>query len=122
VQPFWVHAGLVAVHVGPYEYTFDAIAAFDRILVDHWGEFKHTSLKSLFRMYRAGRLKEGDVWADLTDLVLERKITTPGESVFVNVFGLSIFDVAVSARMLRTAERMGVGRVLPLYGREENKL
>jgi len=119
VEADWIHPGLLAIHVGPFEFTFDAVDAFAKVVVDKWGEFKHTSLKGLFQMYRAGRFRESDVWADLPDLLYGRKTVAPGDSVLVSLFGLSIFDVAVAWRIARNAERIGAGRVLPLLGRGE---
>ena len=117
-EPFvlksWVRSGLLAIHVGLFEYHFDAIAAFDRIVVDKWGEFKQTSLKSLFRMYRAGLLKEEDVYGEIGEFVAGTKGKLHGQSVFLNSFGLSIFDVAVAWRIVREAQFLNEGLELPL--------
>lgn len=122
-QPFvhagWIRPGLLAITVGPFEFTFESIDAFARVVVDKWGEFKHTSLKGLFQMYRAGRFRESDVWADLADLLLGRKGVAHTDSVFVSLFGLSLFDIAVARRIVRNAERMGEGQILSLFGQGE---
>ena len=114
VERSWVRPGLLAIHVGLFEYQFDAIAAFDRVVVDKWGEFKHTSLKSLFRMYRAGRFREEDVYGELGEFVVGVKGELWGQSVFFNSFGLSIFDVAVAWRIVQEARILGEGQDLPL--------
>ena len=117
-EPFvarsWVRPGLLAIHVGLFEYQFDAIAAFDRVVVDKWGEFKHTSFKSLFRMYRAGQFREEDVYGHLGEFVAGTKKKFQGQSVFFNSFGLSIFDVAVAWRIVREAQSLSDGQELPL--------
>ena len=112
----WVHPGLLAVSVGPFEFTYDAMRTFDAIVVDAWGEFKHTSQKGLFRMYRDGKFQESNVDADLCGLVVRGGRIPPTASVFVNLFGLSIFDIAVASRIARTAKERGVGRELSLFG------
>jgi ornithine cyclodeaminase len=118
-QPYvlksWVRPGLLAIHVGLFEFSFEAISAFDRIVVDKWGEFKNTSLKSLFRMYRAGRLKEEAVYGELGQFVSGKKAALSGKSVFFNSFGLSIFDVAVAWRIFQEAQAQGDGTELPLF-------
>ncbi len=119
-QPFfeahWVHPGLLVVSVGPFELTYDAMRAFDAVVVDGWGAFKDTSLKGLFRMYRDGKFGESDVNADLCGLILRGCTIPRSASVFVSLFGLSIFDIAVASRIARTAQDRGIGREFPLFG------
>ncbi|GEM_PF-539628 len=115
VHAGWVHRGMAAVSIGPYEFSYDAVRAFDAVVVDAWGDFKRTSLKGLFRMYRDGQFEESAVAADLGGLVAGTREIPRESSVFVSVFGLSIFDVAVAARIARAAEERGVGRTFPLF-------
>jgi len=114
VKKGWVHEGLLAIHIGLFEFSFEAIDTFDRIVVDKWGEFKNTSMKSLFRMYRKGRVSERDIHAELDEIVAAGQIDMTGHSVFFNSFGLSIFDIALAARIVRTAHHKGLGLELPL--------
>lgn len=115
VHADWVHPGMAAVSIGPYEFSYDAVRAFDTVVVDAWGDFKRTSLKGLFRMYRDGQFEESAVAADLGALVAGTRAVPRESSVFVSVFGLSIFDVAVAARIARAAEERGAGRTFPLF-------
>ncbi|HEV8309835.1 MAG TPA: ornithine cyclodeaminase [Methylomirabilota bacterium] len=111
-----VRPGLLAIQVGFHEFSFEAIEAFDQVVVDGWGEFRLTSQKSLFRMHRAGRFPAERVAADLTDLVWRGRAFAPGQSVYVSSFGLSVFDVAIAARLARAGERAGIGQLFPLGG------
>jgi ornithine cyclodeaminase len=115
VHAGWVHRGMAAVSIGPFEFSYDAVRAFDAIVVDAWGDFKRTSLKGLFRMYRDGQFEESAVTADLGALIAGTREVPRESSVFVSVFGLSIFDIAVAARIARAAEERGAGRTFPLF-------
>jgi ornithine cyclodeaminase len=115
VHADWVHRGMAAVSIGPYEFSYDAVRAFDAVVVDAWGDFKRTSLKGLFRMYRDGQFEESAVAADLGELVAGTRDVPRESSVFVSVFGMNIFDVAVAARIARAAEERRAGRTFPLF-------
>lgn len=102
------------VQVGYNELAFEAIDAADHVVVDLWGAFAETSAKSLFRMYRAGRFGPERVAADLPALVVEGWRPRRGASVIFSSFGLNVFDIALAARVLRTAGEQGIGRLLPM--------
>lgn len=116
VGPGAVQPGLLAIQVGFHEFSFEAIDAFDYVVVDAWGEFRLTSQKSLFQMHRAGRFPGDRVAADLTALVCHGREIAPARSVYFSSFGLSIFDVAIAARLARVGEQAGIGQLLPLGG------
>lgn len=114
-----VRKGRVLLQVGCHEVTFEAIDACDEVVVDLWGEFRLTSAKSLFRMHRAGRFGSDRVAADLGRVVLDGWRPLPGASVYFSSFGLNIFDIALASRIADTAESLGLGTLLPLYGNPE---
>ena len=111
----WVHPRMLAVSVGPFEFTYEAMKTFVAVVVDGWGDYKQTSLKGLFRMYRDGQFDESDVATDLAHLVIAGNPVPATASVYVNVFGLSILDIAVASRIARHAEVRGLGRDMPLF-------
>ncbi len=106
-----VRSGRTVLQIGYHEVTFDAIDQADTVVVDLWGEFRMTSAKSLFRMHRAGRFDAARVEADLAALALDEWRPTPEAAVYFSSFGLSIFDIALAARVLREAEARGIGVV-----------
>ena len=108
-----VRAGRLIVQAGFHEVDFDAIDACDVVSVDLWGEFAEKSAKSLFQMYRAGRFAPGQVQADLPMLLLDGWRSPPGASLYFSSFGLNVFDIACAARLLRRAEKLGLGTELP---------
>lgn len=101
------------VQVGYHEVAFAAIAASDHVVVDLWGSFAAKSAKSLFQMYRAGQFAPDQVSADLAGLVVDGWRPPAGASVYFSSFGLNVFDIALAARVLATAEADDIGTVLP---------
>lgn len=110
-----LRGGRLIVQVGYNEIDFRLIDDADHVVVDLWGDFANRSAKSLFQMYRAGRFASDSVSADLADLVVNNWRPAPGASVVFSSFGLNIFDIALAARLLKDAERNGIGTHLPLF-------
>lgn len=111
--PDAVRPGRLIVQVGFHEVRFETIAASDRVTVDLWGDFAEKSAKSLFQMYRAGRFDPSSVAADLDAMVVGGWRPPRGASLYFSSFGLNTFDIALAARLLRQAERAGIGTRLP---------
>lgn len=108
-----VRKGRLIIQAGFHEVSFEAIAASDVVCVDLWGDFAEKSAKSLFQMYRAGKFSEAEVKADLPRLLLDKWTPPPGASLYFSSFGLNIFDIAFAARLLRRAQELGLGTLLP---------
>ncbi|MDI6440543.1 ornithine cyclodeaminase family protein [Cronobacter dublinensis] len=119
-QPFlgpdWFTPGRLVMQIGYHEVSFAAIKRATQVVVDAWGEFRHTSAKSLFQMYRAGEFPDDGWAADLTALVSGRWRPAPDDCVYFSSFGLNVFDIALAARVLQAAERDEVGTPLALFG------
>lgn len=87
----------------------------DKIVCDDWETVKHRT-QTLSRMYRDGELSDGDIHADLPDLVLGRK---PGreseaERTYFNAVGLAYVDVGIARAMHLRAMEAGAGTELVL--------
>ncbi|EOW6515521.1 ornithine cyclodeaminase [Cronobacter dublinensis] len=119
-QPFlgpdWFTPGRLVMQIGYHEVSFAAIKRATQVVVDAWGEFRHTSAKSLFQMYRADEFPDDGWAADLTALVSGRWRPAPDDCVYFSSFGLNVFDIALAARVLQAAERDEVGTPLALFG------
>ncbi|SFU21177.1 ornithine cyclodeaminase family protein [Mesorhizobium sp. YR577] len=113
LSPDHIQPGRLIVQVGYNEISFEAIDAANHIVVDLWGEFAEKSAKSLFQMYRAGRFAADGVSADLAGLVVDGWKPSSAASVIFSSFGLNVFDIAMAARVLKQAERDGIGTLLP---------
>ena len=74
--------------------------------------------QTLSRVYQEGKLKDGDIHADLEELVVGKK---PGrgsdeERIYFNTVGLSYVDVAIALAMYRRALEHGFREELTLQG------
>ncbi|NTJ11663.1 ornithine cyclodeaminase [Rhizobium lusitanum] len=108
-----VRPGRLIMQVGFHEVMFETIAATDLVTVDLWGDFAEKSAKSLFQMYRAGQFSPSAVAADLPTLLLDGWTPPASASLYFSSFGLNIFDVAFAARVLRRADDLNIGTLLP---------
>lgn len=108
-----VKPGRLIMQIGFHEVMFEAIAATDVVTVDLWGEFAEKSAKSLFQMYRAGQFAPDRVAADLPAMLLDDWQPPANASLYFSSFGLNVFDIALAARVLRRAEELSIGTLLP---------
>jgi ornithine cyclodeaminase len=111
-----VAPGRLIMQIGFHEVMFETIAATDIVTVDLWGDFAEKSAKSLFQMYRAGQFSSDKVAADLPAMLIDGwqpPRTEPGASLYFSSFGLNIFDIAFAARLLRQAETLNIGTLVP---------
>ncbi|VEB97532.1 alanine dehydrogenase [Cedecea lapagei] len=113
LRPGIWRAGTIVLQIGYHEVAFDTIAAADKVVVDLWGDFKLTSAKSLFQMYRAGLFDEKNVAADLAALLVDGWRPAETDRVYFSSFGLNVFDIALAARVLQNAVEQGQGSNLP---------
>lgn len=93
----WIKSGTFYCHVGGYEDEYAVAQKADKIVCDNWDVVKHRT-QTISRMYKAGLLKDGDIHANLHEIVTG---TRPGrendsEFVYYNGVGLSFIDVAVA--------------------------
>ncbi|HHP0430075.1 ornithine cyclodeaminase [Cronobacter sakazakii] len=114
--PEWCQPGRLIMQIGYHEVSFAAIKRATQVVVDAWGEFRHTSAKSLFQMYRAGEFADDGWSADLEALLTGAWRAAPDDCVYFSSFGLNVFDIALAARVLQRATQENVGTALPLFG------
>jgi ornithine cyclodeaminase len=86
----------------------------DKMVVDDWGQCKSGQFGSLRAHVEAGKLSEQTLYAELGEIVANRK---PGreredETILLWHRGLSLSDIALGAAMLAKAKRMGIGQRL----------
>ncbi|MGF3144691.1 ornithine cyclodeaminase family protein [Cronobacter sakazakii] len=114
--PEWCQPGQLIMQIGYHEVHFAAIKRATQVVVDAWGEFRHTSAKSLFQMYRAGEFADDGWSADLAALLTGAWCAAPDDCVYFSSFGLNVFDIALAARVLQRATQEIVGTALGLCG------
>jgi ornithine cyclodeaminase len=117
VKRGWVQPGTLYCQVGGHECEPEALLEFDRIVVDNWYEIQHRGAQALDLAKRRGFITDGDITAELGEIVLGQKPgrVTEDERIFFGAVGMGIEDVAVATRILRRAEMEGVGTMLTLW-------
>ncbi len=113
----WVQAGSLFLQMGAYECELEAMREFDKIVVDNWYEIQHREVPVLAKAKVAGIISDDDIYAHIGELINGKK---PGrqcasERIAFAAVGMGIVDIAVATRLLREAERKGVGSMLNLW-------
>jgi ornithine cyclodeaminase/alanine dehydrogenase-like protein (mu-crystallin family) len=111
----WMQPGSFYSHVGGWEDEYAVARQCQKIVCDDWETVKHRT-QTLSRMYKDGVLRDGDVYANLDEVVAGEK---PGreaddERVYFNAVGLAFVDVAIALAMYRRATDAGKGRHLTM--------
>jgi len=111
----WVKSGAFYSHVGGWEDEYDVAKQSDKIVCDDWETVKHRT-QTLSRMYKDGALVDGDIHANLVEVVAGEKSgrETPYERAYFNAVGLAYVDVAIAYAMHRRAEQAGLGQRLSI--------
>ena len=113
----WVKKGAFYDHVGGLEDDDETVFRADKIVCDNWYHLSHRGSPTLTRLYKAGKLRDGDIYGDLPDIVSGKLPgrRSPEEFVYFNAVGLSYVDVALGYDFFRRAEPLAV--TLPLQER-----
>lgn len=111
----WMKPGAFYSHVGGWEDEYAVAKQCDKIVCDDWETVKHRT-QTLSRMYRDGELADGDVHANLADLVLGTKAgrESDEERTYFNAVGLAYVDVGIAQAMHLRALEAGAGTELAL--------
>lgn len=117
ITPPFFHPGSLVMQIGYHEAGFATIGLADEVVVDAWGDFCHVSAKSLFQLFRSGGFNPDAVSADLTQLIADQWRAPADARVYFSSFGLNVFDIALAARVLQSAEAQHFGTLLP-FGAE----
>ena len=102
-------------HVGGWEDEYAVAKQCDKIVCDDWETVKHRT-QTLSRMYKDGELTDGDVYANLEELVIGAKSgrEDDDERIYFNAVGLAYVDVAIAIAMFETACQAGLGQDLQI--------
>jgi|AGTN01.2.fsa_nt_gi Predicted ornithine cyclodeaminase, mu-crystallin homolog len=116
VKASWLKKGVFFAHVGSYQEEEEAvILEADKVVVDIWEEVLHRGTPLLARMYRQGKIDASRIHADIGKIINGEKAgrETEDEKIFFCPLGLGSEDVAVAAKIYKTAVETGIGIKLP---------
>ncbi len=113
LQADWIQAGAFYSHIGGWEDDYAVAKLCDKIVCDDWDTVKHRT-QTLSRMFQEGKLSDGDIHANLVDLITGNK---PGrehekERIYFNAVGLAYTDIAIAYAMYQRAKGAGMGQDL----------
>lgn len=109
----WLSPGSLYIHVGGLEDEFAVALKADKIVCDSWEAVKHRS-QTISRMYKASILSDGDIHADIAEVVSDEK---PGredsdEIIYFDSVGMAFADVAVATELFKRCRDQGLGDVV----------
>jgi len=118
VKDAWLKKGSFFAHVGSYqEEEEEVIFNSDKVVVDLWHEVLHRGTPLLARLYKAGRINDEKIYANIGEIIRGKKPgrTSTQERIFFSPLGLGSEDVAVASFVYREAKKKGLGVVLKLW-------
>lgn len=118
VKDAWLKKGSLFAHVGSYQEEEEAVVFnADKVVVDIWEEVLHRGTPLLARLFRAGKISEARIHANIGAIIRGRKKgrETPDERIFFSPLGLGSEDVGVACLVYRAAKQKGLGVTLKLW-------
>jgi len=111
----WVKPGTFYSHIGGWEDEYAVAKSCQKIVCDDWETVKHRT-QTLSRMYKDGELTDGDVHANIGELVAGTKPgrETADERTYFNAVGLAYVDIGIARAMEERARAAGAGSELTL--------
>ena len=114
VKDAWLGEGITVYSIGKnQEMESDVYKKADKFVVDSWLHCKNKS--DMQRMLKENFLSEKDLYAELPDLLSEKKPARQNdrERIFIRAIGLVNQDIALANYLYNSAREKGVGTVLP---------
>lgn len=92
-----IKEGAYYCHVGGWEDEYKVPLKADKIVCDQWECVKHRT-QTISRLYKQGKLKDEDIYADIVDVIDGTKPgrETDHEFIYFNSVGLAFIDVAIA--------------------------
>lgn len=115
LQANWIKKGAFYCHVGGLEDKYEVAQLADKIVCDDWEAVKHRK-QTISIMYQKGLLKDTDIYANLIDLIKNKKVgrEKKEEFIYFNSVGLSYIDIAIANEMYKKCIKNNVGVMLNL--------
>lgn len=115
LQADWIKDGTFYCHVGGLEDDFSVALKANKIVCDDWNVVKHRT-QTISQMYKQGILKDEDIYANLYEIVTNKKKGRENnkEFIYFNSVGLSYIDIALANWMYKKAISKGLGNTIDL--------
>jgi N-[(2S)-2-amino-2-carboxyethyl]-L-glutamate dehydrogenase len=118
VKEEWMKKGSLLTHIGSYiEEEYEVVLNSNKIIADDWEVIKHRKTPVLARMFDEGIIKDGDIYANLDEIVASNKKgrETDSERIFFSPIGMPHEDVAFASKVYERAKSKGLGQTLSLW-------
>lgn len=114
----WIKKGTFYCHVAGLEDEYAVALKASKIVCDDWEVVKHRT-QTISRMYKAGILKDTDIYANLKEIILGNKKGRENDDEFIyfNSVGLSFLDVALANWMFRKVKEKKLGHSMVLQNK-----
>ena len=120
VKNKFVKRGSLFVHVGSYqEEEEEVIFSSDKIVVDDWQSVLHRRTPILAKMYRQGKLKNSDIYANLGEVINKKKAGRESneERIFFLPIGMGSEDVIAAYKIYKIAREKRLGQRLKMWSK-----
>lgn len=106
----WLSPGALYIHVGGLEDEYDVALKADKIVCDSWEAVKHRA-QTISRMYKDGILSDGDIHADIAEVISGEKPGREGETeiIYFDSVGMAFTDIAIAYELLERCKPLGLG-------------
>lgn len=118
LQAEWIKDGAFYCHVAGLEDDFSVAQKAGKIVCDNWEAVKHRT-QTISQMYQMGLLQDSDIYADLHEIITQKKPgrENPSEFIYFNSVGMSFVDTLLAYRMFQKCVQAGIGPVICLKER-----
>lgn len=106
----YIKPGALYIHVGGLEDEYAVALKADKIVCDDWESIKHRT-QTISQMYQQGLLKDEDIYANLGDILCEKKSKRESEDEFIYFcsVGLAFIDVYFAKYAYEIGKSRGIG-------------
>lgn len=107
----WIGEGTFYSHIGGWEDEYSVVQKADKLICDDWEAVKHRT-QTISRCYHEGIINDGDIYANIADLVdgTKKGRENDKEFIYFNAVGLAYIDIAIAYAMYIHAVSKGFGQ------------
>ncbi|MCF7791074.1 MAG: hypothetical protein K9M56_03660 [Victivallales bacterium] len=117
VKPEWYKEGALHCEISFWDTPAEALKVMDFVVVDDWYQVKHHGVDVSWRAVRDGVISDKKIRGNLGEIITGSVTgrSSDKEKIFFNPIGMGIHDLSEAHRIYRNAEKMGLGKKIPLW-------